>query len=91
MFLYYESISCAQRGKVSVAYSLLIKPLRDNLLYLEWLLADKEEFYQNFLYKDIGFSNVLNYKLFSKERNKKLLNQELEILYGRICYGLVSI
>lgn len=49
-FYMYESISCAARGKVTVAYTLLRKPIRDNLLYLEWLLADKEDLYNKLIY-----------------------------------------
>ena len=44
----YESLICSQKGKLSVAYSLLRKPLKDNLFYLEWLFSDPEEFHDSF-------------------------------------------
>lgn len=44
----YESLICSKKGKLSVAYSLLRKPLKDNLFYLEWLLADPIEFCNSF-------------------------------------------
>ncbi|ACB85092.1 hypothetical protein [Natranaerobius thermophilus] len=69
----YESISCSERGKVTVAYSLLRKPLRDNLLYLEWLLANNEEFYQKIMYQDIDEYDVSNRKVFTNERVKKII------------------
>lgn len=39
----YEALSCSQKGKLSVAYALLRKPLKENLHYLEWLVANPEE------------------------------------------------
>ncbi|ADU32505.1 hypothetical protein [Evansella cellulosilytica] len=71
----YESISCAERGKVTVAYSLLRKPIRDNLLYMEWLLADHEEFYHTFLHKPIEEYDVSNYKIFTRDRIKKIIKE----------------
>lgn len=44
----YESLSCAKRGKMSVAYALLRKPLTDELLILEQILFDPHEFIQRF-------------------------------------------
>lgn len=44
----YESLSCARKGKMSVAYSLLRKPLTDELIILEQLLIDKEDFIDRF-------------------------------------------
>ena len=38
-----EALRCSSEGKMCVAYSLLRKPLCENLLYLEWLLADPGE------------------------------------------------
>lgn len=35
-----EAIQSSERGKTTVAFALLRKPLKDNLHYLEWLLAD---------------------------------------------------
>lgn len=44
----YESLRCSEKGKLSVAFALLRKPLRDNLFYLEWLLADRADFLTQF-------------------------------------------
>lgn len=38
----YEALSCSRKCKLTVAYSLLRKPLKENLHYIEWLLADTE-------------------------------------------------
>ncbi|TCM99379.1 hypothetical protein EV294_102675 [Paenibacillus sp. BK033] len=64
----YESLSCAERGKVTVAYSLLRKPIRDNLLYLEWLLSNSEEFYHIFMQGTVDQCDVANFKVFTKSR-----------------------
>ena len=40
----FEALSCSRKGKLTVAYSLLRKPFKDNLFYLEWLLADPAGF-----------------------------------------------
>lgn len=39
----YEALSCSAKGKLTVAYALLRKPLKENLFYLEWLLAEPSE------------------------------------------------
>lgn len=44
----FESIESAAKGKVSVAFALLRKPLRDQLFILEWILADRDGFLREF-------------------------------------------
>lgn len=44
----FESLSCSRKGKLTVAYALLRKPLRENLAYLEWLLGDPDDFINKF-------------------------------------------
>lgn len=68
-FFIYESLSCAARGKITVAYSLLRKPIRDNLFYLEWLLADKDDFYQCFMNNNIEKCDISS-KDFTLERKR---------------------
>ncbi|RFS19067.1 hypothetical protein DVR12_24985 [Chitinophaga silvatica] len=46
----YESIINAQKGKLSVAYALLRKPFTDELLLLEQLLIEPEEFINKFFH-----------------------------------------
>lgn len=46
----YESLSCAKKGKMSVAYALLRKPLTDELLIFEQLLGDSSEFIERFFH-----------------------------------------
>jgi len=44
----YESLKCSQKGKLTVAYALLRKPLKENLFYMEWLLARPGDFLKRF-------------------------------------------
>lgn len=46
-FYLKESLSCIERGIVTVAYTLARKPLQDNLYYLCWILDNHEEFYKS--------------------------------------------
>lgn len=44
----YESLSSCAKGKTAVAFSLLRKPFKENLLLLEWLCGNPEDFIVNF-------------------------------------------
>lgn len=44
----FEALSCSRKSKLTVAYSLLRKPFKDNLFYLEWLLAEPTVFINTF-------------------------------------------
>jgi hypothetical protein len=46
----FESIHCAKRGKMTVAYSLIRKPITDSLLILEELLIDRKNFIEKFYF-----------------------------------------
>jgi len=44
----FEALRSSKKGKLSVAYTLLRKPFKDNLLMLEWMLVDPKEFLMKF-------------------------------------------
>jgi hypothetical protein len=44
----YEGLQCSAKEKLSVAFSLFRKPFKDNLLLLEWLLADPDDLITRF-------------------------------------------
>lgn len=48
----YESLSCIERGKVTVAFILARKPLQDSLFYICWLLVSPKDFIEKIQYKD---------------------------------------
>lgn len=45
----YEGLRCFEKRKIVVAFNLLRKPLKDNLLYLAWILGDEGDFYDAFM------------------------------------------
>jgi hypothetical protein len=45
----YEGLWCLEKRKIVVAFNVLRKPLKDNLTYLCWMLADPEDFYATYL------------------------------------------
>lgn len=44
----FESLYCAKRGKITVAYALIRKPFTDELLILEQLLYNRSDFIYRF-------------------------------------------
>jgi hypothetical protein len=58
-----EALSCSAKGRLTVAFALLRKPLKENLLCLEWLLADPVEM--------LGKFNQDDSRQFDKIREEK--------------------
>jgi len=48
-----QALNCTIRGPLTVAIALLRKPLKEDLFFLEWLLADTDDFLQRFFGGDI--------------------------------------
>ena len=69
----YEALTCSRKGKLTVSYALLRKPLRESLHYLEWLLADPEDFL-NTLYNEE--SKALS-RFSNSNRIKKIINDAI--------------
>ncbi|WP_417443868.1 hypothetical protein [Joostella sp.] len=46
----YESLSCAMRGKMTIAYALLRKPFTDELLIFEQILDNQDDFVNRFFH-----------------------------------------
>jgi hypothetical protein len=44
----YEALKCSEKSKLAITYTLLRKPLKDNLLIFEWIIANRNEFVENF-------------------------------------------
>ena len=44
----YESLMCFEKRKFAVGFALLRKPLKENLLFLSWLLGNEEDFVARF-------------------------------------------
>lgn len=68
----FESMHCAKRGKVIVAYALLRKPLTDELLILEQLLGNRTEFINKFFHS----GNPDDYDPSNKNIDKKTIIEQ---------------
>lgn len=79
----YESLNCAKKGKLTVAYALLRKPLTDELLLFEQILFDREEFIKRFYHQgeplDYDPSN-------SKLDRRKIIKNALSVLKPKIFF-----
>ena len=63
----FESLSCIERWKVTVAFSLARKPFQDNLFYLSWILVQPNDFLEKIQYgspKEYDVSNLKGKKEF---------------------------
>ncbi|MHC1690714.1 MAG: hypothetical protein AB9833_07755 [Bacteroidales bacterium] len=67
----FESMYCAKRGKMTVAYALLRKPITDELLIFEQLLGDRKEFINRFFHS----GNPVDYDPSDKNLDKKTIIQ----------------
>ncbi|HXQ65403.1 MAG TPA: hypothetical protein VN980_02430 [Alphaproteobacteria bacterium] len=45
----FEALKCFEKRKIVVGFNLLRKPLKQNLLYLAWMLGDEDGFYTEFM------------------------------------------
>lgn len=71
----YESISCSGRKQITVAYSLLRKPIRDNLIYFEWLLAYPEEFFEKIQNSNSEEYDLFDWKKFDENKKIEIINK----------------
>jgi len=79
----YESIIIAQKGKLSVAYALLRKPLTDQLLILEQIVADRADFIKRYFHD--GDPQKYDPSAANLDR-KKIVEQSIE----KLCAMLYS-
>jgi len=76
----YESLKCFEKHKLSVAFSLLRKPLKEHLLFLSWVLADEDDFLNRFEknnYKTLSDTNKEKQLYILKEAAKKVAIPEM--------------
>ncbi|MFO1443259.1 hypothetical protein KDN24_08525 [Bacillus sp. Bva_UNVM-123] len=102
IFYMHESFDCSERGKVTVAYTICRKPIKDTLFYLCWLLVDGQELMNNLMKQNPREYDVSSISASRKkdilECSNKLVGNEFEkdilynLIYKRDCeYGLSSI
>lgn len=74
----YESLQCSRKGKLTVAYALLRKPLKENLFYMEWLLARPGEFLSRFETKDTKRFNLPHPNETSESEHIKIIREAIK-------------
>jgi len=62
----YEALKCSEKSKLAITYTLLRKPLKDNLLFFEWILTNRNEFIKNFQ-KDSNYYAIDKIDLIKKK------------------------
>lgn len=74
----YEALECSQKGKLTVTYALLRKPFKENLFYLEWLLADPADFLRRFHFNSIKDLSVSGSRSVSPERKIAIIRKAMD-------------
>lgn len=85
----YEANMAASKVKASIAYSLLRKPLKDNLYFLEVLENNGIQFMDDFLERPIEEFSID--KIDSEEKRKVIYNTAKEVFseaYGEVLYNM---
>jgi len=71
----YEALACFEKRKFAVGFSLLRKPLKENLLFLAWLLGNEDDFIARFERDTYTTLNGM-----SPERREQLLSDAIQRL-----------
>ncbi len=71
----YEALACFEKRKFAVGFSLLRKPLKENLLFLAWLLGNEDDFVARFEKDTYTTLNGID-----PERRQQLLADAIELL-----------
>lgn len=85
----YEANTAASKMKISIAYSLLRRPLKDNLYFLEILENKGIEFMDDFLERPIEEFSID--KIYSEEKRNVINNVAKEVFseaYGEFLYNV---
>lgn len=77
IFYMHESFDCSERGKVTVAYTLSRKPIKDTLFYLCWLLVDEKDFIKRLISQEPGKYDTSK---ISREKKKKIINRACKLV-----------
>jgi hypothetical protein len=70
------SLNCSEKGQLNVTYALLRKPLKDNLFYLEYLLAYPGEYLKRF--NDPKNVEILAFDSKQPEEIKRIIKGAIE-------------
>ena len=73
------SLDALKSNRMSVAYALLRKPLKENLFFLEWLLVDSDDFFSN-VYESVKNSGNF-FNSVRKSKIKAIFNKAFKEVY----------
>ena len=82
----YESLNCARKGKMSVAYSLLRKPLTDELLLLEQLLVNRDELIERLYHSGEPKQYDPSARAVGAEGIKQIIEESVKLLGGHALF-----
>lgn len=71
----FEGLCCLEKRKFAVAFSLLRKPFKENMLFLAWMVGDPEDFLTRF-----EKNNYTSLNGVQPARRQEILNQAIERL-----------
>ena len=71
----YEALTCLEKRKFSVAFSLLRKPIKEHLFILSWILADEDDFISRF-----ESSNYISFSGITKEKRLTIIGKAISKL-----------
>lgn len=71
----YEALTCFEKRKFAVAFSLLRKPFKENLLFLSWLLSSEADFLERFAANNYSTLNGIG-----KERQIEIFESAIKKL-----------
>lgn len=74
----YTALKCSEKGKLSVTYSLLRKPLKDHLLIFEWLITNPNDFLTKF--NSAGSFESIAIDKVTKGEKIKMINKTQDII-----------
>lgn len=69
----YTALETSEKAQLSVSFALLRKPFKDNLLILEWLLADSNDFFVKF--KSENSRNEIAIDKISREKKLSIISK----------------
>ncbi len=86
----HESFSCSERGKVTVAFAISRKPLKDDLFYLCWILVDSNELVDYIMNKDTCLYDISK---ISEDKKRDIINRSCQLIdknkYENILFDLI--
>lgn len=71
----YEALRCFEKRKFSVGFALLRKPLKENLLFLSWILGKEDDFLERFEKNNYSTLNGIDVS-----RRKEILSAAIDRL-----------